>query len=216
MKTFVAATALLVLTALPAMAADMRARPAPAPTIEQSPAVAYAFNWTGAYVGANAGYRWMNADVTGGADGNRSLKDSSVFGGVQVGYNWQAGSFVYGLESDIGFGKASDNYTGVDSYSARIQTEGTTRARAGVAFDRFFLYGTAGLAYADVKSTHNGSSKDDWRFGWTAGGGLEYAVTNNISLKGEYLYADYGNEKVGGTKQDISSNLVRVGVNYKF
>jgi outer membrane immunogenic protein len=217
MNKLMAATALFTALSAPAMAADMRARPAPQPTYEQPAAVVdYAFNWTGAYVGANAGWRWLNADVSGGADGGLSLKDSSLFGGVQAGYNWQMNNFVFGLETDFGYGNARDSFTAVDTYSARIGAEGTTRARAGLAFDRFLVYGTAGVAYADVKGSYNGGSKDNWRVGWTAGGGLEYAVTKNVSIKGEYLYADYGSENVGATKQDITSNLVRVGLNYKF
>ncbi|MBP0574291.1 porin family protein, partial [Mycobacterium tuberculosis] len=91
------------------------------------------------------------------------------------------------LETDFGYG-SSDDTSGGGLYKAEATWEGTTRARAGYAFDKFLVYGTAGVAYADFETRYNGVSNDDWRIGWAAGGGLEYALNKNISVKGEYLY----------------------------
>lgn len=213
MKTLLAATALTTaLVAAPAMAADLSRGVAPAPVMAPATVVDYGFNWTGGYVGANVGYRWVDSSAdAGGFHGN--LDSGSAFGGLQAGYNWQVNQFVFGLETDFGYGSSSkyDNYFGT-----RATWEGTTRARAGVAFDRFLVYGTAGVAYADFKTTNLTASSSDWQVGWAAGGGLEYAVTNNVSLKGEYLYTDYGSDTVNGAKYDLSNSLVRLGVNYKF
>jgi outer membrane immunogenic protein len=85
------------------------------------------------------------------------------------------------------------------------------------------VYGTGGFAYSDVNVKANNkknNNNDDWMWGWTAGGGVEAAVTDNISIKVEYLFADLGDNRVntknGKFKYDYTQNLVRVGVNYKF
>ena len=216
MKTLLAATALsTALLAAPAMAADLSRGVAPSPALAPASVVDYGFNWTGGYVGANVGYRWLNADASNGAlPASSSPDSSSAAGGLQAGYNWQMNQFVFGVETDFGYGSSSKTENGL---GVKQTWEGTTRARAGVAVDRFLVYGTAGVAYSDFDfSTAGVGSSSDWRLGWTAGGGVEYALTKNVSVKGEYLYTDYGNEKVDGTKFDLSNSLVRLGVNYKF
>lgn len=213
MKTLLAATALTsALLAAPAMAADLSRGVAPSPALAPASVVDYGFNWTGGYVGANVGYRWLSADATDGTFAG-SPDSSSAFGGLQAGYNWQINQFVVGVETDFGYGSSSKNETG---FGVKQTWEGTTRARAGVALDRFLVYGTAGVAYSDFDLSNLGASSSDWRFGWTAGGGVEYAVTKNVSVKGEYLYTDYGDDTTNGAKYDLSNSLVRLGVNYKF
>lgn len=107
---------------------------------------------------------------------------------------------------------------------------GTVRGRAGVAFDRFLVYGTGGFAYAniDTKVSFPGianASDTNTHLGWTAGGGVEVAITPNWSAKVEYLFADLGEERYhfnfgggvkGSGKLSYDQNLVRAGVNYKF
>src|SRR5919112_4218568 len=179
-KMLLSATALVALTAA-ASAADLPIRSAPpAPIVAAVPV----FTWTGFYVGVNAGYGWnANDSITVG--GVRfDLDDEGGFvGGAQAGYNYQIGSFVVGLEGDIqyadfggddrfdfdGDGIADDDFNNSDWF-------GTVRARAGVAFDRALIYATGGFAFADDAT------------GWTVGGGLEYAFTNNLSAKIEGLY----------------------------
>ena len=97
---------------------------------------------------------------------------------------------------------------------------GTARLRAGYAIDRLLIYGTGGLAWANYKLYDNNGAvevtKNTTRAGWTLGAGAEYAIAQNISVKGEYLYADYGRVNVGDSRQSLTDHLVRVGVNYKF
>lgn len=213
MKTLFAATALTTaLIAAPAMAADLYRNAAPAPAAAPASVVDYGFNWTGGYVGANAGYRWVNVDASA-PGGSANLDSGSAFGGLQAGYNWQINQFVFGLETDFGYGSSSET---ANDFGTKATWEGTTRARAGVAFDRFLVYGTAGLAYADFETRNFDATSKDWRLGWAAGAGLEYAVTKNVSVKGEYLYTDYGTEKANGAEYDLSNSLLRLGVNYKF
>jgi outer membrane immunogenic protein len=177
--------------ALPAMAADM----APAPVYKAPVPVPVAIcNWCGWYVGANAGYAWSNSnsvDTTttnlsaipglngdvGGAiaaqgTGSVSTKSNGFIGGGQLGYNWQAGNIVYGLETDIqglaesNSGSSISNVstvpgaaavissTGTITSSKSVSYLGTLRGRAGfLATPSFLIYGTGGLAYGGVKTS---------------------------------------------------------------
>ncbi|MBT9289192.1 outer membrane protein [Prosthecodimorpha staleyi] len=218
----------LGLTGGAASAADLSRAPAPAPVA--APAypdniVSYGFNWTGAYVGANVGGRTMSTSL---GSGRGSIDTKSAVGGLQAGYLFQTGNFVYGLEADFGYGQNSGSKSVPGGrVTSALDWTASGRARLGYAFDRLLVYGTGGIAGADLESEGRGggnrSKKTDTLIGWTAGGGLEYAVTKNISLRAEYLYSDYGTSNVSyagtgikGGKQDITSNLGRLGVNFKF
>jgi outer membrane immunogenic protein len=165
------------LFAAPAFAADMPVKaPAKAPA-----AVATAYNWTGWYVGGNAGYGWgrdtgalwdSHVDPPGvgitnyfasGGNGLPGVKPSGVIGGAQLGYNWQAApNWVWGLVADIQAsdmrGLASNTVNPVffaastHTNSSRIDWFGTVRARAGYAANNWLFYGTGGLAYGGVRS----------------------------------------------------------------
>jgi outer membrane immunogenic protein len=214
MKTLLAATALsTALIAGSAVAADLSRAPVPYPSAAPASVVDYGFNWAGGYVGANLGYRWVNVDANDGLL-KQSVDSDGVFGGLQAGYNWQINNFVYGLETDIGYGKSSTSTA--YGYDAKSTWEGTTRARLGYAFDKFLVYGTGGLAYADLENSYAGVKNSGWQLGWAAGAGVEYAINKNVSLRGEYLYTDYGSDTVNGAKYDFSNSLLRFGVNYKF
>ncbi|MDF2972412.1 MAG: hypothetical protein K0R61_2862, partial [Microvirga sp.] len=185
MKKILLASVALFGFAGAASAADlpMRAAP-PAPIIAAAPL----FTWTGFYVGVNAGYGWSNDDFDA-VDLADEDDDGGFVGGAQVGYNYQIGSFVVGLEGDIqyadfgadgtfdfdGDGVFDDDFDSSDWF-------GTVRARAGVAFDRALIYATGGFAFADDAN------------GWTVGGGVEYAFTNNLSAKIEGLYVNLDND----------------------
>lgn len=176
---------------------------------------------------------------------------SGFIGGVQVGYNQQFGIFVAGIEADINWlgnrkfnTSATSNVVGTAGGTAAVNLAtssrndwlGTARLRAGVAFDRFLVYGTGGLAFGSPDHsvnvrvnntlTHTGTS-DDLEAGWTAGGGVEYAFTNNMTVKAEYLYYDLGRTTVtanptagnlGTTSArfDNQGHIARVGLNWKF
>jgi|WetSurMetagenome_2_1015567.scaffolds.fasta_scaffold331988_1 outer membrane immunogenic protein len=198
------------------------------------------YNWTGFYVGLNAGVAINDSGYTltpsglfsqpAFASANPLRTDSGNFdeaaftGGGQVGYNYQVGRFVFGVETDL-------NYNGVDesvsvnralsaplvgrfihTVTQEFDYFGTVRGRVGVTpTGRWLIYGTGGLAYGHVSSKSNvlftsagdnyiGSSSD-MRVGWTAGAGSEYAVAKNWVVRMEYLYVDLGTYSYSYTNQ---------------
>ncbi len=219
MKKFLLA-ALLAGVASSAMAADLPSKkhaPAVAPVY-----VAPVFTWTGFYGGLNAGYGWG-----GNPGGVFQGPVGGMFGGT-AGYNYQLGQFVIGAEGDFDWaGMRNDNTFGRASSRMSVDSMLTARARAGVALDRALIYLTGGYAGAEVTGSvfdvGNGvfQSSSGWRNGGVIGAGLEYAFTNNISAKAEYLYAPLssasyfgGTADASGSRLDIST--IRTGLNYKF
>jgi outer membrane immunogenic protein len=206
--------ALMAGVASSAMAADLpshKAPPAPAPYY--APPV---FSWTGMYVGLNGGW------AGGSGGGDFGSPTGGVIGGT-LGYNYQIGQFVAGLEGDWDWaGLKKDGVNILGSYSNKVDDTVTARARAGIAIDRALLFVTAGYAGADVKTSIPGIpySSTDWRNGGAFGGGIEYAFTNNISAKAEYLYEPFSaksfSDGVNTAKSDLNLSLVRAGLNYKF
>jgi len=223
MKKFLLA-ALLAGVATSAFAADLPTHKAP-PMMQ--PVYAPAFSWTGFYIGVNGGLGY--ADV-----GNTNFASSSggVAGGT-VGYNYQIGQFVGGVEGDLdwtGMGKSNAYVNGaVAAGTNKFNTEAmvTDRLRAGLAVDRALFFVTGGYAGVETNASFNdvlnkiGGSQSTWRNGGVVGGGVEYAFTNNISAKAEYLYAPmFSQTYFAGTpdaeKNSLALSLFRVGVNYKF
>jgi outer membrane immunogenic protein len=228
-SVLLASVALLALAAAgPVAAADMAVR---APVYKAAPAVMASYNWTGWYVGLNAGGAWSSSEVitqtefTGGyfaatsvtsinSNGRGNIDSDGFTGGVQSGYNWQAGNIVAGVELDFNyFGtKASRSVTvpypccpGTYTINQEVKTDWlfTARPRLGVANNNWLLYLTGGLGVTNLK--YNNSFSDTSIFpvfengsvsktkaGWTVGGGVEYAVLNAWSVKAEYLYVDFG------------------------
>lgn len=192
------------------------------------------FSWTGFYIGGNVGYGWGSNtfDYTpygfptysydiGNADG--------FFGGLQGGFNYQfANNVVLGIEADLEFADmGTDNifFTGPIPgvlASQSLDTFGTIRGRLGYAVDRFLPYFTGGAAWANTSYTGPwGWSADSTNWGWTIGGGLEYAITNNWTVKAEYLYLDFDGENhtyLNGDQVSTGFNMstLKAGVNYKF
>ena len=183
-------------------------------TYTPTPEVTYnpnpAFSWTGPYIGGILGYGWGNAKVPG-----PDPDPNGIVGGVYGGYNFQASpNFVLGVEGDIAASGMNDKNGGV-----RIKNpwNGTIRGRAGVAFDRFLVYGTGGFAFGEVEAKTGGKTVSDTRTGWTLGAGLEAAVTNNVVTRVEYRYTDLGSHNFSNAgKVDFTSNQVLVGVGLKF
>jgi outer membrane immunogenic protein len=223
--TLLAATAASALAASAASAADLPVRSAPpVPIIAAVPL----FTWTGFYVGVNAGYGWHeNNDnsifvppgtfVTApGASGTLTFGDNSgdgFVGGGQIGYNYQIGSFVVGLETDLHWADlGGDRGTAVADFfvpptfvpagaAGGIEWFGTVRARLGVAFDRALVYATGGFAYGgtDDNNGFNGfiNNDDDVRTGWVLGAGMEYAFTNNLTAGIEGLWVSLNGDNNG-------------------
>jgi outer membrane immunogenic protein len=183
-----------------------------------------AYNWTGFYVGAHAGYGWGRTKTDGD-----DVKLKGALGGLQAGYNWNLSSVVVGAEVDT-------SLSGIDGsdeiFSGKQLTEhqrwaGTARLRVGLPVNgvplvnNVLLYGTGGLAWSQWRGKFDdilGVSKDRiFDLGWTAGGGAELALSNAVSLKLEYLYADFGKKKYDfGETVDHRLNTLRVGINFRF
>jgi outer membrane immunogenic protein len=212
------ASAVAIMAASAASAADLPTHKAP-PAYSPAPYATTAYNWTGFYVGVNGGYGIGGADAFGHPDGG-------LVGGT-VGYNYQIGQFVLGAEGDWDFADLNhNNSNALANYHIRQDDIVTLRARAGVALDRTLLYATGGYAgvhesgsYFDPLTGFNGS-ESHWRNGGAIGVGAEYAFTNNISAKAEYLYLPLSSKSYfSGTPYAASSgsdSLFRVGLNYKF
>ncbi len=211
-KSLLAAVGIAALSTS-ALAADLPPRVAP-PVYVPPPA----FTWAGVYLGVTAGYaegfHTFN-DLNGTFDGYPGLANTQsggFAGGGTLGVNLQAGSLVYGLETDINWLSNRTTYLDpnvINNYqpyeSNRLNYLGTVRGRLGLAVDRTMIYFTAGLAYANVHNTFysvssNGSptfelpdfNASSTRFGWVVGAGVEYGLTPNWTIKGEALYADLG------------------------
>jgi outer membrane immunogenic protein len=211
MKRIARATALLVTVAGgAALAANaVTAADLPHPSYYTATAPLSAYSWTGAYLGGNLGYEW-------GTTSNNPTRPSGVAGGVQGGYNWQTGQLVLGGEADIELSNANDIFA---PWKFSNPWFGTLRGRAGVAVNNFLIYGTAGVAFAELKAETAGfATESHTNVGWTAGVGVEAGFAANWSAKVEYLFVDMASNSFAltGTNNGLSANLFRMGVNYHF
>lgn len=215
-------------TAGQAVAADMAVKAPPM----VPPAV---YNWTGLYAGVNGGWAFdgnttgtyvtndpiANVAIAGGdLPRNNLVKHEGGFGGAQVGYNWQKGMWVYGVEGDIqgaDIGKTSTIFFpgspaggGLPALTPSTTTSrdhidwfGTVRGRVGVASNTVLFYATGGFAFGGVQTSYLNAvaapglgaanfSNSDTRFGWAAGVGVEWAFAPKWSVRAEYLHVDLG------------------------
>ncbi|RUO97240.1 outer membrane protein [Hyphomicrobium sp.] len=171
--------------------------------------------WQGAYIGINGGYGWSNSTFT---------EPEGGFGGGQLGYNWQRDRFVFGLEGDIQAADISGRaYNPFDDATAHSNVNwfSTVRGRLGFTAGSLLIYGTGGLAVADFDNKVDVGGltfrDNDTKVGYAAGGGVEWAFAPNWSMKAEYLYLGFGDEKLSsGYRINDDFQTVRVGLNYKF
>jgi outer membrane immunogenic protein len=256
-RNLLASTALTTSTTLltgAAWAADMplKAPPKPAPV---------PFTWGGCYVGVNAGGAFTTIDQSIAIPGIFTIDggghETSFTGGGQIGCNWQADPrWVLGIEADIDYLHASRTnnfavhtslFSGeefVGSQQTTVHWLGTARASLGYVWDRMLYYVTGGLAFGGVDSSATviltsrtpnpifAGSESATRVGWTAGGGVKYAITDRVSGKLEYLYFDLGNASynltqisgvvIGGSfptafgaSAKATGSIVRVGIDVK-
>src|SRR5258708_23629308 len=208
------AIALLALAAAGAVrAADLSVAP-----IYKAPPMAapQAYNWSGFYVGLNGGGGWGTSNWDSAGSFNLS---GGVIGGT-AGVNWQMGHAVLGFEGDGDWSNLKGSSTStrcVAGCSTNNDWLATVRGRAGYAFDRFLPYVTGGLAVGDIKAGTPGfAGATQTNAGWTAGGGVELALTNNWTAKAEYLHVDLGNMNCGfncgvvaNNNVSLKNNLVR-------
>ena len=239
MRVFAVIGCLLAITNL-AWGADM---PIKVPPIK--PVATPAFNWSGVYLGINGGYgsgssNWAfpGAGCGGGCGNTGNFNINGPLAGGTLGANLQSGRFVSGIETDGDWSniKGATSSTNVTCGNCQTSNEwlATLRARAGVAWDRVLLYATAGGAAGDIKSSVPAvpafglpaASSSSTEFGWTAGAGIEVAITENVSAKVEYLYVDLKNGSfrcavcAGGAGASVpvsfDASMVRSGLNLKF
>jgi outer membrane immunogenic protein len=207
----------------PASAADL-SRPA-YPT-KAAPSNASAYNWTGFYAGVNGGYGWGSSNWS--ALGSSFNTNGGLVGG-QLGYNWQLGHFVYGLEGDVDWTDihGTGNVLGCNMTACQTKSDflSTVRGRVGVVVaDRWLAYAAGGLAVGNIRATVPGfGGIDTTNAGWTVGGGVEFALAANWTAKVEYLHVDLGSANCGACGFVIGSNnvglteeIVRGGFNYHF
>ena len=190
------------------------------------------FSWTGFYAGINGGYTWGQSswsDPTVGANSGNFNTSGGLVGG-QLGYNWQTGSVVLGVETDADWMSVKGSTAGPGGVcladgGGQCQTQqswvGTTRARVGYAFDRLLPYVTGGVAYGNIQAVQPTGTTTSTNVGWTAGAGLEYGINRNWSAKLEYLHMDLGTATFMGSASGtstlavpVTNEFVRVGVNY--
>jgi outer membrane immunogenic protein len=210
--------AALMIAAGAAQAADLP-RPYKAPVYVEP-----IFSWTGFYLGANAGYMWGSAQWTGGS-GTFETSPDGWLAGATLGYNFQTGNIVFGIEGDIDYVDAKGSGAAICSTCTFKNTWlGTVRGRLGYAFGRWLPYITAGGAFGNLEIETGSGEANKMQTGWTAGAGLEYAMWGNWSAKLEYLYVDLGSISCGAatcvaasdTNVDFTANVVRAGINYRF
>jgi outer membrane immunogenic protein len=236
-----------------ALAADLPRREPPPAYVPPAPV----FTWTGFYLGVNAGgaFRVRNFDdnvffpgVTPTplfllANNNNNGNNARFIGGGQAGVNWQINQFVLGIEADgqalVGNNNNNgNNFFNFGNNGDNTRFLGTVRARGGIAFDRFLVYGTGGFAYgtgptinnfnpllvgASPFFNNNNDNGNNWLFGYAVGAGIEWAFFNNLSIKAEYLYTDIrrtdNNNNNFFNNNDLfreRNHIVRAGLNYRF
>jgi outer membrane immunogenic protein len=197
MRTIAGAILSLSMTSM-ALAADFYTVPSPLG----------AYSWAGPYLGATAGYEW-------GAVSNNPNRPAGIAGGVEGGYNWQNGALVLGGETDISLSSADDTFA---PWQFSNPWFGTLRGRAGLAMGNVLLFGTAGLAYGELHGNTASLTESHVNVGFVGGAGVEVGFAPHWSAKAEWLYLDLmgSNYALTGTSNGLATNLLRLGVNYRF
>jgi outer membrane immunogenic protein len=216
----------------------------PAPPPAPLPPPVPIFSWTGLYVGAQIGGAWGTNDqvqivgvntlaATPTFATNFTNNASGVIGGAHLGYNLQIGSWVVGIEGTVdGTSISGTNTFGFVSLDEKLGPQGSVQAHIGYAWDRVLIYATGGAAFVGVNDTYTGFGGLEQitrtRSGWTVGGGIAWAFTDNWSIRAEYRYSDFGRftnypfglfVPLGGTlfaTHHPDQNQVQFGVSYKF
>ncbi|MGD9802196.1 MAG: outer membrane protein [Hyphomicrobiaceae bacterium] len=200
-------------------AADLGGDPNPYPAPMPPPRLELE-RWTGFYLGGALGYGWGQGEATDDF-GSFSFDQSGLLGSIYAGYNWQFGRSVFGIEADVGTGDfgTSDDNVGLRS---SLNAMGSMRARYGYLLTpALLIYGTGGVAWADMDFKVLGdSSQSETFFGYQYGGGAELAVSEHVALRLEYIYTNFDSERVihSGTTNTYEPdfNTVRAGVSFKF
>jgi outer membrane immunogenic protein len=242
MKTLVLATAMLALAATgAAQAADI---PVKAPVLKAVAPVGY--NWNGCHVGVVGGGAFGRSRHDGFPPGPTELTPYFNLSGAMIGGEWGCTytfgtSWAFGTDSDFSWtnkrgGSFDTGPGGAPTFHSDTREHwfSTTRVRLGPTLDRFWFYGTGGLATASVEAilTIPGFapfSETRTLWGWTAGAGFEYAFADKWSLKAEYLYARFQNRdyqfgfdpvvvrtNAARSGLNLDDHIFRIGLNYRF
>lgn len=214
------AAALALVVAAPAVqAADLGGRTSYKDEPDYGPP---RYLWSGFYAGLQAGYGSADAFHFDPGSVYGSPGIDGFIGGGTLGYNFQSGQIVWGVETDFSYAdiNGSESCGVAGTCRASIDWLWTVRGRVGLDMNGWMPYFTGGYAMADVSARDSDFSGGDTVSGWTIGGGLEVKLDRNWSFKGEYLYVDLdesfrlsgGPER--GSVEDL--HIVRAGVNYKF
>ena len=181
------------------------------------------FSWTGFYVGGQVGYGFGEDHLNNGL-----THPHGVIGGGHIGYNFAGipgfglgtGGLVFGVEGDV---DGTDYRDTVGTATLKNNIQGSARGRLGFAVDRALFYATGGAAFAEFKTTYAApvfAAPSSTRVGYTVGGGVEYAITTQWSLRAEYRYSDFGSftDTVGAVANRRRETMQRaqVGFSYKF
>jgi outer membrane immunogenic protein len=227
MRTLILSGAIVLLSGV-AGASDLPVqRQAPVPTQAYAPPPY--LDWSGVYLGVNGGWEEgrsrFNFDGPGGTSARFGA--SGWQAGGTAGFNVQTGHLVLGVEGDIDWSDLSGSTTcPVTGLTCQTQNNwlGTARGRVGYAADHFLPYVTGGLAVGDINANiPSVGTATTTNVGWTAGAGVEYALSRNWSTKVEYLHVNLGNFDCGTACSStppvnvrLNEDLVRAGLNYKF
>lgn len=217
-KMVISAAVITALTAAPASAADALGSPSNYGPYGQGP-VSSSAGFGGFYAGGNIGY--SRGEYAPGNAGAATIEGFT--GGVQGGYNADLGGLVVGVEGDYQLSGAEETRTlaGGDRLSVGINHFGTVRGRAGVDVGGIMPYVTGGIAFGDVgykSETVAGPVISESEYGWglAAGAGIEAMAANNLSLKAEYMFVNFGDFNLSTTSVDASAHTARAGLNFHF
>jgi outer membrane immunogenic protein len=192
-------------------------------------------SWGGVYLGLNGGYGLGSSQWSLGGNPSAVFDPNGFLAGGTVGFNFPISEVLFGFEGDLDWARfdGSIGNCAVNAAGAAAACEtksnflGTARARAGYAFDHLLVFVTGGAAFGNVQTGLNPPASFDnaTKVGWTAGAGIEYALSPDWSAKAEYLYVNLGSAScntlancggAAGASVVLTENLVRGGVNYKF
>ncbi len=202
-----------------------------------------AYSWSGLYIGGHLGYFWGRTRVEdNGVVAERNARTEGVIGGAMIGYNWQLGPAVFGVEGDVAWTKAHGTGTlpgegedvlipvitrGPNSYD--LHWTSRARGRIGYAFQNLLVFAAGGLAVADLTFTEGtitttfvpGPSGGGKYFGWSVGGGVEWGITPNLVSRVEYFYDNYAHKDYVGVLGDpyrvsLTGQTLRGALAWKF
>jgi len=221
LKTFALAAVLGFYGASAVAAADLGGKPIQPPSDFAPPIAPFAADtprWAGFYVAGMLGYSWGDIAQTGGSRDFSMEHEGALISGL-VGYNWQAGSLVFGLEGEVGSGGLAGEAAG--GLKSEINVLGALRGRLGVLTGpSMLIYGTAGLTAVDLDLTAAGTTQSQTFVGYQVGAGAEIELASQWSLRLEYIYTDLGKERVdfSGLQNtyDPEFHTLRAGLSIRF